>query len=433
MTPNTTVQATQNPYRLLIFVARLTLWLVIVTASLKAAEIFGPGEQFWGTPPASDVAVRALILLACMFATGVAIITDRVTLASLSFVPFLLWAFAVAVVRQSDLASAKQLGSYASWIFFYIAAVALLDRPGDYRKLVSALIVAVVLSTLGGALQHYLGYGPALGSRWPEAEDAEFMRTHTGSGGILLDAFTPYCAAMLLLSLPGSLKRQALAWLLVLWGTANILRGGLLAFAIALGWYLVQASRTSRRQILASLSVAFVIGVLLFGGTIASKIGETDEGVNTSGRLDAWPILTQWITEEPFLGHGPDADMELLAESAAGRDLRASHNELLSTGVNFGVIGILLLWTPLIALLVRAIGQSLRASQSVQASVSAATGVLIMITVLSLTDNTLRTPGVMILALAPAAITGAGRKESAAPHWLRQLLSAAPRAEREAC
>lgn len=417
--------------RLVIF-GRGLLWAVILTAGTKPSEVLGPGEQAIGVSASGDVEIRALILMACMAASAIAILTDKVRRSGFLFVPFLCWAFTVAVIQQSEFASAKQLGSYASWILFYVAATALLDEPGDYKKLAIALVASVVISALGGELQHLLGYGPQLGSRWPEGLNLEFMRTHTGGGGILLDAFTPYCAAVLLLSLPGSWKRQALAWLLVLWGTANILRGGLLALAVALVWLICRASRVSRRQMLVSLSVAALAGGLLFGGTIADKISDPDEGVNTSGRLDVWPMLTDWIMEEPLIGHGPDADMSMLAASAGGRDIVASHNELLSTGVNFGLIGVALLWTPLLLLLFYSVSQSLRASPERQATLAGATAFLIMVTILSLTDNTLRTPGVMILALSPVAVTTGLRKRTFTSAVLPKMYFTPQRTRREA-
>ena len=323
------VGRSRSSNELLIRIARAMLWFVVLTASIKLAEVFGPGEQFLEPTPTIDLLFRTMVLGLCLFSVLLALVTGKLTRVSLTFLPFLFWVFAVTVIRQSDLAEAKQLGSYATWIFFYIGASSLLDEAGDYRRLAIVLVASVVLSALGGEVQHYLGYGPTIGSRWPDDLAMEYMRTHTGSGGILLDALAPYCAAILLLSTPGSFKRQALAWVLVLWGTANILRGGLLAFFVALGWYTAMAPRADRRRILASLGVAAVLGAVLFGGTIAGKITDSDEGFNTSGRFDVWPMLTGWIAEDPFIGHGPDADLTLLAASAAGRDLRAAHNELL--------------------------------------------------------------------------------------------------------
>ena len=389
----------------LLTLGRFLVWFVVMTAGIKPTEIFGPGEQSLSDPPTVDLAFRLLILLASVTAFGLSLSLGRLKRATLTFLPFLLWAFTIAVIRQSDLSSAKQIGSYASWIFLYAAAAALLDRPGDYRKLTTIVVIGLGLSALGAVVQHGLGYGPALGSRWPDGSDMEFMRTHTGSGGILLDTFAPYCAAILLLSNAGSSwKRHVAAWLFVLWGAGNILRGGLLALAVGLTWFLWNASSSTRRRVLPLMAVALLCGGVLFGPTIAGKLSSTDDVVNTSGRFDVWPQLAGWIAEQPLLGHGPDADMELLAESAAGRDLRAAHNELLSTGVNYGVTGILLLWGPLVLLLAQAMRRNRRALAAMDESLSGATAVLLMVVVLSLTDNTLRTPGIMILALVPTAV-----------------------------
>jgi hypothetical protein len=389
---------------------RLALWLIVATASAKPIEIFGPGEQYYAPPPAADFVFRCLVLVGCLFAAGVALLSGRVRRESILFLGFLAWAILVGVALQSDFSSLKQLGSYASWILFYIAASALLDQPGDFRTLAFVTVLSVFVSAAGGEMQHLLGYGPALGTKWPDLDSLEFMRTHTGSGGILLDTFTPDCAALLLLSLPeASLSTQCGAWVLVLWGTANILRGGLLAFACGLCWFLWAASAKTRRRILPVMVGSIVVGTLLFSATVMAKMnGSQTDGVNTSGRLDEWPQLIEWIQEEPILGHGPDADMQLLDESTAGRDLRASHNELLSTGVNYGVIGIFLLWAPLSWLLIRAMMQAGDADGETKEQFAAASSILLMIVILSFTDNTLRSPGIMIVALGPIAVSRGG-------------------------
>ena len=392
-------------------VGRLVLWAVVLTASIKPAEIFGPGEQSWVETPTSDLLFRCAILIGCAFASAVAVITGKVKSSSLIFVPFLFWTFYVAVARQSDLASAKQIGSYASWILFYVAACALLSKEHDYRLLSLLVIISVMVSAIGGELQHLIGFGPALGSMWPQDGGQEFKRTHTGGGGILLDTFTPYCAAFLLLSTAGlSWKRHGIAWMLVIWGTANILRGGLVAFGIALGWLVWRSARPTRRYMVSFMLAALLLGAALFGGTLAEKISGDDGEINTSGRLDEWPELLQWIQEEPLIGHGPDADMELLAKSPTGRDLRASHNELLSTGINYGLIGVLLLWMPLIILLGRSIRLSTRSKEGRREQLYGASAVLMMATLLGFTDNTLRLPGFMILSLAPVAVLNAGKE-----------------------
>ena len=147
----------------LVAVGRAVLWGLALTASVKPGEIFGPGEQSGLDPPAVDFAFRCLVLAGSLFAVGVAIFAGKIRGAALWFVPFLLWTFLVAVRWQSDLQTAKQIGSYASWIFFFIAASALLDRAGDLRKLAAVAVAAVFVSALGGDLQLLLGYGPAIG------------------------------------------------------------------------------------------------------------------------------------------------------------------------------------------------------------------------------------------------------------------------------
>lgn len=390
--------------------ARFLLLLILVTASIKPAEIFSAGEQSFDGVPAIDLVFRCLVLGCSALALLIAVYTKPLRRASLAFLPFLAWAFVVAVANQSPFDSAKQLGSYATWIFFYVAAGALFEGAQDFKLLVATVVGSVLVSAAGGELQHLLGYGPLLGTRWPDTPRMEFMRTHTGSGGILLDAFAPYCAALLMMSSAGASRwKHALAWILVLWGTANILRGGVLALLLGLAYFLATCSRDTRRRVLPFLSGGVLLSAILFGAIIAAKIGSTDESINTSGRLDVWPQLIEWISEAPLAGHGPDADMELLEKSAVGHDIRASHNELLSTGINFGLIGILLLWSPLLMLLMQGIRKQrfLRGAERDRHGV--ATALVLMIVVTSLTDNTLRSPGIMMLILAPAAFTRLGQ------------------------
>ena len=395
--------------------ARFVLWTVIITASLKPAEIFGPGEQSWVEPPFEDLLFRCLVLGGCLLAFAIALLLGSVRRAGAIFTPFLLWSFFVTVIRQSELTSAKQIGSYATWILFYVAATSLLKEDGDYKRLTWVVVAAVGLSAFCGELQHWLGYAPGVGSMWTDSVNMEFMRTHTGAGGILLDAFTPCCASVLILSAAGtSIKRHLFAWLLALWGTANILRGGMLALAVAACWLVFMSNRRSRKYLLSLMGVGLLFGGLLFGGTISGKFVDANNDINTSGRLDEWPQLLSWISDEPIVGHGPDADLEMLARSATGRDLRAAHNEFLSTGVNFGILGILLLWVPLLFLVVAGIIRTSQAKLENREQLCGATAVLIMIAVLSLTDNTLRSPGIMILALAPTAILRPRPNSSAA-------------------
>ncbi len=387
--------------------ARIALWAVVATAGIKLSEVFGPGEQSWASqPPAVDLLFKCAVFLAAVFACGVAVASGKVRRASLTFVPFLVWTFVVTVILQADNNAAKQVGAYASWILFYVASCSLLDGPDDFKMLVRVMTVSVFLSALGGQVQHWLGYGPTLGSMWAESAEMEYKRIHTGAGGILTDTFTPYCAAILLLASAGKSRwKQAGACLLILWGTANILRGGMVALAFGMCWFLWMVSPQTRKRILPFLIVGVLCGLVLFGATVSDKMFGRGDEVNTSGRLDVWPQLLEWIAEAPLLGHGPDADLDLLANSAGGQDLRVSHNELLSTGVNYGVTGILLLWGPLIVLLLRSLVRTARAGPSEREQLSAASTVLLMIVLLSLTDNTLRSPGIMILALAPISVT----------------------------
>lgn len=392
-------------------IARLLLWGVLATAAVKPAEIMGVGEQadvrysIQNVP--ADLAFRVAVLGACMFSAFIALIAGRVRMVTLWFVPFLLWAGLASIMQQADPLAAKQLASYLSWILFFIAATALLDRPEDVRNLRLCMLAAVIVSALGGVAQFALGHAPMVGFIW---HNLGFSRLHTGAGGILMDAFTPYCASLLFLTAAASRpKLQIGGVLLALWASGNILRGGMLGFVLALVWLLWCAPSDHRRRLLKGVGATFLLVALCFGSRIASKTMTADDDsptghtINTSGRLQFWPLLIKWIREEPVWGHGPNADMALLA-SGEGSDMRAAHNELLSTAVNFGLVGMFLLWFPLLALLVCILRLSYKHRRSRPEALWAASAVLLMVAVLSLTDNTMRIVEFPVVALAPVAV-----------------------------
>src|SRR4051812_35283968 len=95
-------------------VSRLILWATIVTASIKPNEILGLGEQVVTDASSPlDLAFRCAVLAGCVFTTFIAIVARKIRLATLCFVPFLLWGVLVAIGQQAGLSSSKQLGSYA--------------------------------------------------------------------------------------------------------------------------------------------------------------------------------------------------------------------------------------------------------------------------------------------------------------------------------
>jgi O-Antigen ligase len=383
-------------------IARIILWAIIVTASVKPNEILGMGEQVVADASSPlDLAFRCAVLVGCLFTTFIALVAGRIRLATLCFVPFGIWGVLVAIGQQASLSSSKQLGSYATWILFFISACALFDEPEDFANLRVVLLLSALTSALGGVLECILGYAPMIGLSW---ENMGFTRIHTGGGGILLDACTPYFAAILLLVSSG--KRPVLmigGILLALWGSGNILRGGMVGFSVAIIWLMVVARKGVRRNLLiGAVGAALLVGIV-FGARVAQKSVTDDDEINTSGRIENWPQLIGWIQEEPLWGHGPNADMELLAKSDSS-DLRASHNELLSTTINYGTIGTALLWCPLVFILFISLRLTYKHRSVCPEPLLAAGGILLMLIILSFTDNTLRSPGIMILALAPAAV-----------------------------
>lgn len=425
------------------------LWAVIAMASIKPAEVLGGGEQIASGARVEngpvDLAFRCAVLLACLCSSLIALAYGRVRAVTLCFVPFLIWSVLVAIGQQSDSVAFRQLASYATWILFFISATALLDRPEDYGAVRIAMVAAVFTSAAAGVLQCVMGYAPMIGFWW---QNIGFPRIHTGGGGVLLDALTPYCAALLLLATPVESKIFRIGGILsALWASANILRGGVLGFSVAMAWLLLVLPGRIRMNLIKSAAIAVLLVAVCFGARIVQKCITADDDVNnayafnTSGRFEHWPQLVEWIEQEPIWGRGPNADMQLLG-NGDGKDLRAAHNELLSTAVNFGLVGTTLLWLPLLALLMCMLRLTGRYRSSNPEALWGAGAVLVMVAVLSLTDNTLRVPGVMILALAPTcvalnrletipgAIAYAGNRDDYSARLQRPTVFAGRRAER---
>lgn len=382
--------------------ARAALWAVIATASIKPMEILGLGEQLKVESSSTlDLVFRVAVFAACIYATFIALMARRIRLATLWFIPFLIWGVLVAIGQQSSVSSAKQLASYATWILFLVSATALFDRPDDDARLRTATVMSVVVAAVCGIIQYALGNAPMIGRVW---ENTGFTRIHTGAGGILLDAGAPYVAALLLLAASGKRRLLLVGGILIaLWGSGNILRGGMTGFSFALLWLLLVTPREVRRRLLVGVAGVVVLVALVFGSMFIQKSVSPDDELNTSGRIENWPQLLGWIHEEPIWGHGPNADIELLAHSS-GSDLRVSHNELLSTTVNYGIVGTILLWSPMLLLLATMLRLAFHYRRENPEPVWGAGAVLIMLVVLSFTDNTLRTPGIMILTLSPVPI-----------------------------
>ena len=386
--------------------ARLLLWTVIATAGIRPTEVVGTGEQIAGvsllqTSPI-DLLFRCTVFVVCLSTAFFALSARRVRVASLRFVPFLIWGVLVSVGQQSDLFSIKQLGSYATWILFFISASALLDQAADYATLRVVTVISVLTSAIAGVVQHALGYAPMVGFIW---ENVGFTRIHTGGGGILLDAFTPYCAALLLLAT--SRNRPILQGggvLLALWGSGNILRGGIVGFSVAMVWLLAVVPKGVKLNLLRGACASALLIGLCFGNKIIQKSLSSGDEINTSGRFEHWPELVEWIRQEPLWGHGPNADMRLLEKGGGRGAFTVAHNEVLSTAVNYGIIGTVLLCYPLLTLLLRTLRLAYKHRRWRPEQLWGASAVLLMVAVLSLTDNTLRTPGVMILALAPVSV-----------------------------
>ena len=90
--------------------------------------------------------------------------------------------------------------------------------------------------------------------------------------------------------------------LIALWGSGNILRGGMIGFLIGILWLMTVVSKPVRRRLLIAVGGAVILVSLTFGGKLMQKSVSDDDELNTSGRIEHWPQLIGWIREEPYLG-----------------------------------------------------------------------------------------------------------------------------------
>src|SRR5579863_4343836 len=83
--------------------ARLILWAIVVTASVKPNEILGMGEQVVTDASSPfDLAFRCAVLGGVLFTTFIALVAGRIRLITLCFVPFGIWGILVALGQQAS-------------------------------------------------------------------------------------------------------------------------------------------------------------------------------------------------------------------------------------------------------------------------------------------------------------------------------------------
>jgi O-antigen ligase/tetratricopeptide (TPR) repeat protein len=136
------------------------------------------------------------------------------------------------------------------------------------------------------------------------------------------------------------------AWL----GLASLLVGmaGLKYGPLLLGALRVQKPIFTRRQLLlwAGIGSLVLLGGLTLLPALSRQIQKGAHGT-LSDRLDIWQYAIQKISEAPIVGHGPGSPLFLYAQrsDALGKDeVFHSHNLLLETGLNGGLVGLLLIF-----------------------------------------------------------------------------------------
>ena len=208
------------------------------------------------------------------------------------------------------------------------------------------------------------------------------------------------CLVLLALVVPGRYREQAgLRWLdwvappvIMIVLVLSLSRTATVVGVLLLCFLAVRARRGLRLRIgvLAALgiAVAMVITVLAYPpilerftvGDNAVKVGSV--GLNTSGRTEIWAVVAEAAIEEPWFGHGPGFSAALADHYFPG--VGQPHNDYLRIFADFGVVGLILFWVPMIVLLIRLFVRAVRTDETRAWSASL---VLLAIALVSVTDN----------------------------------------------
>lgn len=372
------------------------MYALIVLAPVRIDYVLY-GSELWasrGGQTVYELAFRAVYMGLCLLALLLGMIArPRITPLHLAFAAMIGWCLFIGWHCQTELAQMKQIASFATWVAFLLAGLHVLSWQ-HWRQVRTALWLAVGVNVFAGILQHYVGGGPMLG------EVLGGLRVHSGGGGVLINGFLPHLLALMFFTQcmeSWSAPRLLLGGGLFLLGCAPVLRGGMVAFAVALSVLFVLARRNRWRMgflwVLMGVMSAGVFGEILLEKMVAYNAQTV---VNTSGRLEHWPALFAMAMERPVTGFGPNAD---ITEYCAYTDLSAAHNDYLSMGVNYGIPGVLLAWVPMFGILVYLLKR--RAVSGDRTVILSGVGAMVLLLVLSFTDNTIRTPGAMVLLLSP--------------------------------
>lgn len=374
--------------------------------------------------PAADAATRYLVVLA-----GLPLVFQHPSLSRIRLTwPVLAWGLAalLSLLVATPPAGWTLTGAVSATTLYigpwFVASTRL--GPADAARLVR---LVSVLPGLAAVLGIALG-GAGLVPLFEQDATTGGLRL----GGLLI------AAGWAALAVPGSVAAgmriavgDSRGWLL-LGVNAVILaasqgRGAGLAFVA--GTYPVialairrhphwRASRYLLRGLL--ILVAVVSGLLGAVEVVSSRSdirpvplylsGVVEESDPTSGRGRAWAYyLDHWI-EQPLFGQGPSAVYVLSQEAPGyiGENFKAAHNEYVQTLVEFGVVGLVLIGSAVLAE-----GRHVRRSAS-PAVRPFATSILLAFAVLAVTDNATAPLFAVPVTLLLAACATYGRVEGRA-------------------
>jgi O-antigen ligase len=300
-------------------------------------------------------------------------------MAALSQLPAALFVFiGLAVARLMAEPSSAGLQNVLCYTMFVLCIVlAATSLRLDYTPVATWMIIAGLITTAVFAVQFVSG-ALVYGER----------------------SYAMTCLVLLALVVPGRYRKQAgLRWLdwvapplIMIVLVLSLSRTATVVGVLLLCFLAVRARPGLRLRIgvLAALgiAVAMVITVLAYPpilerftvGDNAVRVGSV--GLNTSGRTQIWAVVAEAAMKAPWFGHGPGFSAALVDRYFPG--VGHPHNDYLRIFADFGVVGLILFWVPMIVLLIRLFVRAVRTDETRAWSASL---VLLAIALVSVTDN----------------------------------------------
>jgi O-antigen ligase len=122
-------------------------------------------------------------------------------------------------------------------------------------------------------------------------------------------------------------------------------------------------------------------------GTIEDVTSLDPSKLSTGGRLTAWPVFFESIKKNPWFGVGGTASTEFGNESFGGWS--HPHNEYIRLLFDYGIVGTVLFFGPIIQLLVRCYQRLRKGSPDVQWLFTVGLGGILAMLLLAITGNVL--------------------------------------------